>query len=109
MIAIVKERQGKGNASEITGNVYFDIKRFPEYGKLSGNQLENMLAGVRQGGVEDRHNAEDFPLWKAAEPGREHALDSPRVGGLPGHRNGCTPMSVDYLGSHVDIDPHGGA
>src|SRR5260221_12621740 len=103
MIAIVQGLQAKGIAYEINGNVYFDIKRFSEYGKLSGNQLENMLAGVREGVVEDRHNAEDFPLWKAAEPGREMAWDSPWGRGFPGWHIECSAMSMKYLGEHFDM------
>src|SRR5947209_14459585 len=68
MIEIIQSLQAKGIAYEARGNVYYDIKRFPEYGKLSGNQLENMMAGVREGVDSDRRNPEDFPLWKAAEP-----------------------------------------
>ena len=49
MIAIIQGLLEKGIAYEVNGNIYFDIKRFPGYGKLSGNQLENMLAGVREG------------------------------------------------------------
>jgi cysteinyl-tRNA synthetase len=107
MIAIVQGLQAKGIAYEINGNVYFDIKRFPEYGKLSGNQLENMLAGVREGVVEDRHNAEDFPLWKAAEPGREMAWDSPWGRGFPGWHIECSAMSMKYLGEHFDMHTGG--
>jgi len=107
MIAIVQGLQAKGIAYEINGNVYFDIKRFSEYGKLSGNQLENMLAGVREGVVEDRHNAEDFPLWKAAEPGREMAWDSPWGRGFPGWHIECSAMSMKYLGEHFDMHTGG--
>src|SRR5439155_2932672 len=97
----------KGIAYEVNGNVYFDIKRFPEYGKLSGNQLENMLAGVREGLIEDRHNPEDFPLWKVAEPGREMAWDSTWGRGFPGWHIECSAMSMKYLGRHFDIHTGG--
>src|SRR5216683_6685559 len=106
MIAIVQGLQAKGIAYEVNGNVYFDIKRFPDYGKLSGNQLENMLAGVREGVVADRRNPEDFPLWKAGEPGREMAWDSPWGRGFPGWHIECSAMSMKYLGAH--FDPHTG-
>jgi cysteinyl-tRNA synthetase len=107
MIAIVQGLQAKDIAYEVNGNVYFDIKRFPEYGKLSGNQLENMLAGVREGVVEDRHNPEDFPLWKVAEPGREMAWDSPWGRGFPGWHIECSAMSIKYLGEHFDLHTGG--
>ncbi len=107
MIAIIQGLQEKGIAYEVNGNVYYDIQRFPDYGKLSGNQLENMLAGVREGVVSDRHNPEDFPLWKAAEPGREMAWDSPWGRGFPGWHIECSAMSMKYLGSHFDIHTGG--
>ncbi len=107
MIEIVRGLLAKGVAYEVDGNVYFDIKRFPGYGKLSGNQLENMLAGVREGVVTDRHNPEDFPLWKVAETGREMAWDSPWGRGFPGWHIECSAMSMKYLGPHFDIHTGG--
>ncbi|HEY3992135.1 MAG TPA: cysteine--tRNA ligase, partial [Ktedonobacteraceae bacterium] len=88
-------------------NIYFDIKRFPTYGKLSGNQLENMLDGVREGRNEEKRNPEDFPLWKAAEPGREMAWESPWGRGFPGWHIECSAMSMKYLGSQFDIHTGG--
>src|SRR5258707_48315 len=107
MIAIVQGLLAKDIAYEINGNVYFDIKRFPAYGKLSGNQLANMLAGVREGVDTDRHNPEDFPLWKVAEPGREMAWDSPWGRGFPGWHIECSAMSIKYLGEHFDLHTGG--
>jgi len=107
MIAIVQGLLAKDIAYEINGNVYFDIKRFPGYGKLSGNQLANMLAGVREGVVVDRRNPEDFPLWKVAEPGREMAWDSPWGRGFPGWHIECSAMSMKYLGQHFDLHTGG--
>jgi len=107
MIEIVRGLLAKGVAYEVDGNGYFDIKRFPGYGKLSGNQLENMLAGVREGVVTDRHNPEDFPLWKVAEHGREMAWDSPWGRGFPGWHIECSAMSMKYLGPHFDIHTGG--
>jgi cysteinyl-tRNA synthetase len=107
MIAIIEGLLAKGIAYEINGYVYFDIKRFPGYGKLSGNQLENMLAGVREGVDTDRHNPEDFPLWKPAEAGREMAWDSPWGVGFPGWHIECSAMSMKYLGEHFDLHTGG--
>jgi cysteinyl-tRNA synthetase len=107
MIAIIEGLQAKDIAYEVNGNVYFDIKHFPDYGKLSGNQLENMLEGVREGVVADRRNPEDFPLWKVAEPGREMAWDSPWGPGFPGWHIECSAMSMKYLGEHFDIHTGG--
>ena len=107
MLAIVTGLLEKGVAYEVHGNVYFDIKRFPEYGKLSGNQLENMMAGVRDAMAVDRRNPEDFLLWKLAEPGREMVWDSPWGPGFPGWHIECSAMSMKYLGSHFDIHTGG--
>ena len=107
MIAIVQELEAKGIAYAVNGNVYFDIKRFPDYGKLSGNLLEHMMAGVHEGIDADRHNAEDFPLWKMAEPGREMAWESPWGRGFPGWHIECTAMSMKYLGTHFDLHTGG--
>src|SRR3989454_1049098 len=107
MIAIIAGLLAKGIAYEVNGYVYYDIKRFPGYGKLSGNQLESMLAGVREGVDVDRHNPEDFPLWKPAEPGREMAWPSPWGLGFPGWHIECSAMSIKYLGEHFDIHTGG--
>ena len=107
MIAIIQGLLAKGLAYEVEGYVYYDIKRFPNYGKLSGNQLENMLAGVREGVDSNKHNAEDFPLWKPAEPGREMAWDSPWGPGFPGWHIECSAMSIKYLGEHFDLHTGG--
>jgi cysteinyl-tRNA synthetase len=107
MIAIVEGLLAGGIAYEVNGYIYFDIKRFPAYGKLSGNLLENMLAGVREGVDTDRHNPEDFPLWKPAEPGREMAWDSSWGRGFPGWHIECSAMSIKYLGNHFDLHTGG--
>ncbi|HLG64458.1 MAG TPA: cysteine--tRNA ligase [Ktedonosporobacter sp.] len=107
MISIIEGLLQKGLAYEINGYVYYDIKRFPGYGKLSGNLLENMLAGVREGVDADRHNPEDFPLWKPAEPGREMAWDSPWGRGFPGWHIECSAMSMKYLGERFDLHTGG--
>ncbi len=107
MIEIIQGLEAKGIAYAVNGNVYFDIKRFPEYGKLSGNLLEHMMAGVREGVDADRHSVEDFPLWKMAEPGREMAWESPWGRGFPGWHIECTAMSMKYLGTHFDLHTGG--
>ena len=107
MITIIEGLLAKGIAYEVNGYIYYDIKRFPDYGKLSGNQLENMLAGVREGVDTDRHNPEDFPLWKPAESGREMAWDSPWGRGFPGWHIECSAMSMKYLGEHFDLHTGG--
>lgn len=107
MIEIARGLEAKGIAYAVNGNVYYDVKRFPDYGKLSGNLLEHMMAGVREGVDADRHNVEDFPLWKVAEPGREMAWESPWGRGFPGWHIECSAMAMKYLGEQFDIHTGG--
>jgi cysteinyl-tRNA synthetase len=107
MIAIIEGLLNNGIAYHVDGYVYYDVKRFPGYGKLSGNLLEGMLAGVREGANMDRHNPEDFPLWKPAEPGREMAWESPWGRGFPGWHIECSAMAMKYLGEHFDLHTGG--
>jgi cysteinyl-tRNA synthetase len=107
MIAIIEGLLNNGIAYHVNGYVYYDVKRFPGYGKLSGNLLESMLAGAREGANTDRHNPEDFPLWKPAEPGREMAWESPWGRGFPGWHIECSAMAMKYLGEHFDLHTGG--
>jgi len=107
MIAIVQGLLARGLAYEVNGYVYYDTRRFADYGKLSGNLLENMLAGMREGADAERRSAEDFPLWKPAEPDREMSWDSPWGSGFPGWHIECSAMSMKYLGQHFDLHTGG--
>jgi cysteinyl-tRNA synthetase len=107
MIALAQGLERKGLAYAAGGNVFFDVRRFAGYGKLSGNQLEQMLRGVRDAADADRRNPEDFPLWKLAEPGREMAWDSPWGRGFPGWHIECSAMALKHLGEHLDIHTGG--
>ena len=107
MLEIVQDLVTKGVAYEVEGDVFFDIKAFPEYGKLSGNLLDGLMAGARDTTDARRRNPEDFPLWKRAEAGREMAWDSPWGRGFPGWHIECSAMSIKYLGRHFDIHTGG--
>lgn len=107
MIAMIERLLAKGLAYASGGNVYFDVTRFPAYGKLSGNQLDALLAGVRDAADPAKRNPEDFALWKAAEPGREMAWESPWGRGFPGWHIECSAMSLRYLGERFDIHTGG--
>ncbi|MDQ2996085.1 MAG: cysteine--tRNA ligase, partial [Chloroflexota bacterium] len=107
MIAIAADLERKGLAYAAGGNVFFDVRRFPDYGKLSGNQLVGMIQGVRDVVDTNRRNPEDFPLWKLAEPGREMAWDSPWGRGFPGWHIECSAMAIKHLGQHFDIHTGG--
>lgn len=102
----VKRLLEKGHAYEKDGSVYFDVRSFPEYGKLSGRRIEEQEQGTRVDVREEKRHAEDFALWKRAEP--EHILrwPSPWGWGFPGWHIECSAMSTKYLGDTFDI--HGG-
>ncbi|HEX2172249.1 MAG TPA: cysteine--tRNA ligase [Dehalococcoidia bacterium] len=107
MIEIIQGLERKGLAYAVGGNVYYDLSRFDGYGKLSGNDIEGLLAGVRDGADAEKRNPEDFPLWKQAEPGREMAWDSPWGRGFPGWHIECSAMSMKYLGPRFDLHTGG--
>lgn len=109
-IEIVQQIIDNGFAYETNGSVYFDIVKFNKshhYGKLSGRNIEDMLANTRDTeGQSDKKNAQDFALWKKAEPEHIMRWPSPWGIGFPGWHLECTAMSTKYLGEKFDI--HGG-
>jgi len=105
IIGIVKGLVDKGMAYEVDGDVYFEISKFPEYGKLSGRRLEDMRAGARVDVDERKRDPMDFALWKASKPG-EPSWESPWGPGRPGWHIECSAMSIKHLGETFDI--HGG-
>lgn len=105
-IEFVKKLIEKGFAYESDGNVYFDVSKFPEYGKLSGKKLEDLLSGVRVDVRSEKRNPVDFALWKKAEAGHIMKWSSPWGEGYPGWHIECSTMSMKYLGETFDI--HGG-
>ena len=109
MIELIQELIRKGHAYEVEGSVYFDVRSFPEYGRLSGNTLERLRAGHRQDLEVDpnKRHPEDFSLWKRAGPGRLMKWDSPWGEGFPGWHIECSAMSMKYLGHRFDIHTGG--
>lgn len=95
----------KGYAYESGGDVYFSVKRFPEYGKLSKRNIEELRAGARIEPGEKKKDPLDFALWKRSKEG-EPGWDSPWGVGRPGWHIECSVMSMKYLGETMDI--HGG-
>ena len=106
MLAMIAKLIERGKAYAIPGgDVYFSVRDFPGYGKLSGKTLEDLRAGERVEVVTDKRDPLDFVLWKAAKPG-EPAWDSPWGEGRPGWHIECSVMSEHHLGEQFDI--HGG-
>ncbi|HSF07136.1 MAG TPA: cysteine--tRNA ligase [Methylomirabilota bacterium] len=105
MIGLIERLIRGGYAYEVDGDVYFEIRRFLSYGKLSSKDLESLLAGARVDVDERKRDPRDFALWKSAKPG-EPAWPSPWGPGRPGWHIECSAMAMQYLGESFDI--HGG-
>ncbi|EKE11712.1 MAG: hypothetical protein ACD_15C00034G0005 [uncultured bacterium] len=107
MIRIIGTLIEKSYAYEKNGNVFFDVTKFPEYGKLSGNTLENLEVGARLEEHPDKRNPWDFALWLKAP--KEHLLkwESPWSIGYPGWHIECSAMSTEYLGDTIDVHTGG--
>ncbi len=105
-IELVKTLLEKGYAYEVNGSVYFDVSKFKDYGKLSGRNVEEMIAGARVDVSPDKKNPVDFAIWKKAEPNHIMQWPSPWGMGYPGWHLECSVMSMKYLGKTIDI--HGG-
>lgn len=88
------------------GNVYYDVRKFKGYGKLSGRTLDDTVSGERIEIADDKRNPEDFALWKKADPTHLMKWPSPWGEGYPGWHIECSVMSRKYLGDTFDI--HGG-
>ncbi len=95
----------RGHAYPVEGDVYFRVRSFPDYGKLSHRQLEDLLSGARIEVDERKEDPLDFALWKAAKPG-EPRWESPWSAGRPGWHIECSAMCSTHLNGVVDI--HGG-
>jgi cysteinyl-tRNA synthetase len=107
MIEIIEGLIAKGHAYVSDGNVYFDVKSFPGYGKLSGNRVEDLEAGARIAVREDKRNPEDFALWKS-DPA--HIMKwATRFGpdGFPGWHIECSAMARKHLGDRLDVHTGG--
>ena len=106
IIDFIEKLIEKGHAYKAdNGDVYFSVKTFKEYGKLSHRNVEDMLNGVRIELEEGKREPVDFALWKSAKPG-EIYWDSPWGKGRPGWHIECSVMAKDTLGDKIDI--HGG-
>jgi len=107
MIDLTRRLVDNGLAYEVDGTVYFDVSEFPGYGKLSGQRLDALQAGHRVEVETDKHDPEDFALWKAASPNRLMKWPSPWGPGFPGWHIECSAMSLKHLGEYVDIHTGG--
>jgi cysteinyl-tRNA synthetase len=106
IVNMVQTLEQKGYAYARGGDVYFDVSRDEDYGKLSGQKLDDLLSGARIAPGELKDDPLDFALWKGAKPG-EPAWNSPWGDGRPGWHIECSAMALSLLGEGFDI--HGGA
>ena len=105
MIEMINQLIKKGFAYENNNHVYFEVKKFSEYGKLSNKNLEDLISGSRIEVSENKKSSEDFVLWKPSKRD-EPSWESPWGNGRPGWHLECSAMSKKFLGSEFDI--HGG-
>ena len=105
VVKFVQELVNKGFAYEVDGDVYFSTKKFEEYGKLCGQNLEDLQSGARISIDERKKDPIDFAVWKSQKPG-EPAWESPWGLGRPGWHIECSCMAKNLLGDTIDI--HGG-
>ena len=105
MIEMIGELLKKGFAYENNKHVYFEVKKFSDYGKLSNKKLEDLIAGSRVEISDNKQNSEDFVLWKPSKS-HEPSWNSPWGKGRPGWHLECSAMSKKFLGNEFDI--HGG-
>jgi cysteinyl-tRNA synthetase len=105
MINMISELIKKGFAYENNNHVYFEVKKFKDYGQLSNKKLEDLIAGSRIEVSENKKNSEDFVLWKPSVDD-EPSWDSPWGKGRPGWHLECSAMSKKFLGDEFDV--HGG-
>ncbi len=108
MIRLAERLVDRGHAYLVDGNVYYDVRSFPSYGRLSQNTLEDLQPGHRVEDVDDkkRHHA-DFLLWKAAGEKRMIKFPSPWGDGYPGWHIECSAMSLDAFGEEFDLHTGG--
>ncbi len=105
IILFIKGLIANGHAYESGGDVYYSVRSFEGYGKLSGKNIEELEAGARVEPGEAKKDPLDFALWKKSKPG-EPSWESPWGNGRPGWHIECSAMSTSYLGQSFDI--HGG-
>jgi cysteinyl-tRNA synthetase len=106
IVSLIEELIAGGHAYEAGGDVYFDVRSFPEYGGLSGQRPDELRAGARVEPGEHKRDPVDFALWKATKPDEDTAWPSPWGAGRPGWHIECSAMAEKLLGREFGV--HGG-
>ena len=108
MLTLIEQLETKGLAYEKGGAVFFDVSRFPDYGRLSGHAPEDLQAGIHRVGVDEtKDDPNDFLLWRVAGEHRTVKWDSKWGPGFPGWHIECSAMSMHYLGPQLDLHTGG--
>lgn len=109
MIALIKILEKKGYTYQTSDGIYYDVKKFPKYGKLSGNTLDKLKAGARVEVNPEKKHPADFALWKFSPKNEKRQMewDSPWGIGFPGWHLECSAMSMKYLGPTFDLHTGG--
>ena len=102
IVELIEKLIAKGYAYEVKGDVYFEVDKFSDYGKLSKKKLDDLIAGARVEVREQKKNPADFALWKASKE-NEPWWESPWGRGRPGWAIECSAMSMHYLGETLDL------
>jgi len=102
IVDIVKRLEEKGIAYNVDGNVFFEVKKFNQYGKLSGKNVDDLESGARVEVNDEKNNPLDFALWKKAKESEPY-WESPWGKGRPGWHIECSAMSMKHLGESIDI------
>jgi cysteinyl-tRNA synthetase len=106
IVALISELVAAGHAYEAGGDVYFSVRSFPEYGRLSGQRPDELRAGARVEPGEHKRDPIDFALWKGTKPDEDTAWSSPWGDGRPGWHIECSAMAEKLLGRRFEV--HGG-
>ena len=108
MLALIERLEAKGLAYAKGGAVFFDVSKFPGYGKLSGHQLEDLKAGIHRVDIdESKDDPNDFLLWRTAGEHRLVKWESKWGSGFPGWHIECSAMAMEYFGEQIDIHTGG--
>lgn len=106
IIQVIEKLVQNGVAYSVDGDVFYSVTKFPDYGKLSGKNIEELESGARVEVDPRKENPLDFALWKATKPGEPY-WDSPWGKGRPGWHIECSAMSMKHLGESFDIHAGG--
>lgn len=107
MIALTQSLVDREYGYSVDGDVYYEVSKFPGYGALSNNSVDDLVAGARVEVGEGKRSPADFALWKAAGPERLMRWESPWGEGVPGWHLECSAMALDLLGETLDIHTGG--